>query len=120
MAAITVGGVEYPLHPPRQRIVVAEVQRAMGTSQERAFAAALGLAARTLWSAERREPKYRGDPLDYGAEVYELLAAAGWTHTQIVLGGLEAWKAWAALAVRDEEVREAEGFTAPPAAETSA
>ena len=116
---ITVRGADYALHPPKRRIYIAEVARALGTAQERALSACLGLSARSLWSATRREPAYRGDPLDYGEAVYEALSDAGWTPTEIVLAGLEAWKGWSALIVSDAAVKDAEDFTAAPAEATS-
>lgn len=120
MPSIIVRGVEYQLHPPRRRIYVAEVGRHLGPAQERALSACLGLAARSLWSAERKEPRYTGDALDYGEAVYEMLSDAGWTHTEIIMGGVEAWKTWAPLVVTQAAVDEAAGFTDPHAAATSA
>ena len=119
MPAITVRGADYELHPPRRRIYIAELARVMRDSPERACSACLGLSARSLWGVTRREPSYRGDPSDYGEAVYEALADAGWSNSEIVLGGLEAWKMWAALAVPEEAAKEAETFTAAPAAATS-
>ena len=122
-------GKSYTLLPPRRRILVPEIARAMGTARERAFTACLGLAARELWghvgrdadgkSIVRVEPTYRGDPVDYGEAVYELLAADGWTHAEILLGGVAAWNVWSEAAVPAAAVKEAEGFSAAPAVETS-
>jgi hypothetical protein len=122
-------GKSYTLLPPRRRIHAAEIARAIGEARERAFTACLGLAARELWghigkdadgkSIVRVEPTYRGDPLDYGEAVYELLAEAGWTYNEIVLGGVAAWQVWKDAAVPAAAVKEAEGFSAAPAVETS-
>ena len=115
----TAGGVAYQLHPPKRRIYVAEVARALRDAPERAAAACLGLSARSLWGPTRREPSYRGDPLDYGAEVWEVLADAGWSPTDIVLAGLAAYRGWVGVAVPDAEVKEAEAFTGAPGVATS-
>lgn len=121
MSSATVRGTEYQLHPPKRRIYIAEVARALGTAQERALAACLGLSARSLWGPTRREPPYRGDPLDYGEAVYEALTGddVGWTHYEVIAAGLAAWRAWEPLVVSAAAVQEAADFTAAPAEATS-
>ena len=131
MNSVIVRGKEYQTLPPRRRIYVAEVYRAMSDAQERAFTACVGLACRALWGPTgakddegkpivRVEPKYTGDAASYGADVYEILITAGWTHTEIILSGIEVWRQWKDLMVPDAAVKEAADFTAPPEAATSA
>ena len=131
MDSVLVRGTSYPLTPPKRRIYVYEISRTMQDAQERAFTACLGLAARSLWGPTgakdeagkpivRAEPKYTGDASAYGEAVYDLLSDAGWTHPEIIIAGVEAWKAWAALAVPDAAVKEAADFTGAPEAQTSA
>jgi hypothetical protein len=119
MNTVDVKGTSYQIHPPKRRIYVAEVARVFGSAPERACAAALGLAVRSLWGPTRREPRYVGDVVEYGEAVYEVLAEAGWSHYEIVTAGLAAWREWVPLVPTEEAVKEAEDFTDRPAEATS-
>lgn len=115
MPHVSIGGVEYEITPPRRRIIVAEVGAEMGQRPLRAFVAAAGLGCRGLW-ARATEPKYDGLVSRYAEDLLEALPDR--TTDELVLAGIDVWRAWQASVPTAQAVREARDFTpaveAPP------
>lgn len=108
MPHVTIGGVEYDITPPRRRIIVAEVGAELGQRPLRAFIAAAGLGVRALW-AKATEPKYDGLVGRYAEDVLEALPDR--TTDELVLAGIDVWRAWQASVPTAQAVREARDFT---------
>lgn len=117
MPHVTIGGVEYEITPPRRRIIIAEIGAEMGQRPLRAFVAAAGLGCRGLWAATT-EPKYDGLVSRYAEDALEALADR--STDELVLAGIDVWRAWQASVPTAQAVREARDFTpavgAPPIA----
>lgn len=117
MPHVSIGGVEYEITPPRRRIIVAEVGAEMGQRPLRAFVAAAGLGCRGLWAATT-EPKYDGLVSRYAEDALEALPDR--TTDELVLAGIDVWRAWQSSVPTAQAVREAKDFSsaagAPPTA----
>lgn len=118
MKVITLGGKPVQLRPPLSYATRTDIALAAHTNVRRAWAAALG----ACWSSgsdgnpNRDGVRYRGDALDYGGAIMDLLRARGIGDTAIRDAGGIAFDILTEGLIWEEDVKIAEGNSETPEA----
>lgn len=119
---VIINGNRLELVVPRSFTLCGEVLRAAVQQQERGFAAALFVCCPRIGRrlAKNRQPlTYEGcgyDPLRLGGEVIDRMHEQGVSHAEVLVAGIKAFNLIADAHLSEEDVKAAEGNSAPPTA----